>query len=360
MQFHANSETMEDSGCARPEWPESLGDPPTVSCSTMPEVVEQIQTLVNEEIEKRIREQFRHKMEAHNETLRRQSLELLNAVVQSQDIGVPEAEESRPSPAQNERSENHKALTVFEPEQFGFFNPPDVRAHIFDEDHIVESTDDGVLMMRDVTMFVSHVREHSHLYDEDNIKTGLSMCLQGMALEWWYVELTLEDRIRIRGLPLESGWCDALLQRFKPSVAEAMTALSRVSYTIQDARSRRSMVSFLYRVLSIARRADFSDLNALTWAYLHIDIEIRLNLASPTGSVSDYVTEVQDREQLVFELFSHHRDPAAYPPTQNGYGTGFTPPYTPTTQYWNNPGVGYYGCWQGNQYNGQCNGYYQR
>ena len=55
------------------------------------------------------------------------------------------------------------------------------------------------------------------------------------------------------------SWCDALLRRFRPSMADTMTAISRQHYTAEDAANRREPEAYLQAILRHAKGSESAD-----------------------------------------------------------------------------------------------------
>lgn len=127
---------------------------------------------------------------------------------------------------------------------------------------------------RDVYSFTDRIRDVALFKGELVVKVNIHSCLRGSALEWYTIELTQEEKKRLRDSSMEEGWSSALTARFKPQTAEALNEL-------QDLRNARS--------------ANVGDVyNQITMAWNKLEGGLRVHIPEPTP----HTTVAESLDQL--------------------------------------------------------------
>ena len=105
---------------------------------------------------------------------------------------------------------------------------------------------------RDISTWVKRLKDLVHIHGPDDVRQDIQPYLHGSAATWWIIELTDEDRKKLRQADLQRWYW--LLRRFKVQTSVALTRLVSSSYTPQDLS--RSPRVWILEVLHYAKAAE--------------------------------------------------------------------------------------------------------
>ncbi|KKA23789.1 hypothetical protein T310_2241 [Rasamsonia emersonii CBS 393.64] len=197
-----------------------------------------------------------------------------------------------------ERSEQCKSsVPEIEPwngEELGYFHPD-----LADEDDAAVGVVNNQVRYRDVHVFVDRVREVAAVRGENTVKHQLWVCLRGLALTWYSVELSEHQRRSLRLASLEDGWISALIEQFQLTKEEAANRLKCASYSMADVGAGVSVRSFAQRIFRYATAmGKDSIMEQLMLVWTKLDPELRAHIPEPTPTLttSEFLDQLSSKE----------------------------------------------------------------
>ena len=166
---------------------------------------------------------------------------------------------------------------------------------------------------RDVHLFCERIKDIAKIHGPDYIRQNVWQCLRGSALEWYTAILTdMEKRLLATGGNDVSEWCNALVNRFAETPADAMKAVLKERYTLEDARNHRDPRSYAQSMIRNAKSAKLDNVyNQLTLVYGGFDVEFRRDLTVPTTTTTldGFLQQLDVYKNIWFEMASRsYRD----------------------------------------------------
>ncbi|KAJ5148902.1 hypothetical protein N7448_000480 [Penicillium atrosanguineum] len=170
----------------------------------------------------------------------------------------------------------------------GYFTPDDTAGdHRYIENNTTYYTN----------VFVNHIRSLAFYKPEPVIRANLHFCLRDKAQDWIDMELNVMEREMLRVLPLETGWIEALLKRFKPLYDVALRRYKEGQYAKEDAENRYDPVKWAHGMIRNSQAAGITSTYAqLKQIWYGIDLELQWPVNCPAKStlVSEFMKELDD------------------------------------------------------------------
>ncbi len=126
-------------------------------------------------------------------------------------------------------------------------------------------------------------------------------------------------------------WIGELTARFKTSPSEAMDALLKENYTVEDVRNGRDPMAYVQAVIRHGKSARLPLYNSVLFAWRNLDSTLQLHVPRPTieTSESQFIDILLARKEVWIRHFSRPPSPRGFrrfEPTNRGYSTN-PPPY---------------------------------
>ncbi|KAL1967226.1 hypothetical protein VTN77DRAFT_3517 [Rasamsonia byssochlamydoides] len=179
-------------------------------------------------------------------------------------------------------------------EEVGYFHPD-----LADDNDAAVVVIDNRVHYRDVHVFIDRVRQVAAVRGSDAVKHQLWVCLRGLALSWYSVELSEHQRRSLRLDTLEDGWISALVEQFKLTKNETEKKLKFASYTMADVRAGVSVRGFAQRVF---RYTTATGMNSITeqllavWSKLDPELRVHIPQPTPTLTTSEFLDQLSSKE----------------------------------------------------------------
>ena len=193
----------------------------------------------------------------------------------------------------------------FSAQDLGFFHPD--LPESYGAGHVIHTHKETIF--REVYTFNKRVHDYAMLVGETLVKENLSICFRGTALNWYLQELDDYTRKALRVTPLVD-FTGKLASRFKMSIAKAMDRLNHEKYTLDDAHHDKDPQGYLQNIQLLATATGVDDVHAqLTWAWNHLDVEIRsvVNLPTLTTTFKDFAEELEAKRDLWKDMDQRRR-----------------------------------------------------
>ena len=222
--------------------------------------------------------------------------------------------------------------TYIRPEEVGYFDP-DYQSEQGTSSPIVSVG--KYVWFRDVYMYVTRLKDFVALGKD--IKSVITSCLRGSALMWYLMELSEEDRARLRSATDLENWYQLLISRFKVDTGVALSQFfsPSSSYTLASARHNPPRV-WAHYMLYLAKSAGFdSTYNRLNLLWNRLDCEIRRYVPKPEPDtlLTAFLDAMDEKVPILLEIAdresSNDQPPQFQPPPQSqqldrsGYGAGY-------------------------------------
>ncbi|KAN0087163.1 hypothetical protein V8E54_000851 [Elaphomyces granulatus] len=182
----------------------------------------------------------------------------------------------RPNPYMDVAAPN--GTVPWKPADIGFFYPD--MPHSWGTAEVVDKEEK--VYYRTAYAFTNRLRVAAQSRDPKKISQNLDTCFRGEALRWWNNEL---NKITRAGLILTAtidDWCAALEKRFRLAPSQAASLLENTRYTLQDARNRRSVTSYVSSIVAVARQCgETNEFLQVLRAWRHLDLELRTAIDEP-------------------------------------------------------------------------------
>ena len=179
--------------------------------------------------------------------------------------------------------------------EVGFFNPD---LHPRDTEDGVGRTYSNDAVYNDVHTFIDRLKDAASYRGERIVKQQVPALLRGTAQTWYSTGLSQTEKDGLRAGPIQN-WYHMLRDQFRRPLNQAMTALMQERYTLQNARDRRPVASYVFSIIRHARDAGFQDsTQQLEYAYQNLHATLRQGVSKPSGTmnVSNFVKELQTKE----------------------------------------------------------------
>jgi hypothetical protein len=199
----------------------------------------------------------------------------------------------------------------FRADEVGYFDP-DLDAD--DGDMVTIGKD---LWFRDVFLFTDRLKDVA-VIKADAIRSNWTSCLRGTALSWYQDEWEAYDTWR-QTMSLDTI-IDELISRFRDPPDKALRKLNSLQFTITSIQEGKKPASYVHQVIRAARNAGFdSHQNQLSFAYDHLQVELRTQIDRPTvnTTVSSFIQQLTNKYINWQELYSLPARRFAY---QGNYG----------------------------------------
>ncbi|EEQ31632.1 conserved hypothetical protein [Microsporum canis CBS 113480] len=163
-------------------------------------------------------------------------------------------------------------------EELGYFYP-----------HMKDNADRPVVQVnqhtyyRSVYVFVNRLKDMVITKGENLVRSNVQASLRGQALEWYTVELTNIEKRAMTAFTIEAGWVDALVKRFKPRAAEALAAMTKLTFTMGDIHKGHDVRTYAHTMFRHAQAANIkSTYNQLTQSWNGLSPDLRRDIPEPT------------------------------------------------------------------------------
>jgi hypothetical protein len=205
----------------------------------------------------------------------------------------------------------------FRADEVGYFDP-DLDAD--DGDMVTIGKD---LWFRDVFLFTDRLKDVA-VIKADAIRSNWTSCLRGTALSWYQDEWEAYDTWR-QTMSLDTI-IDELISRFRDPPDKALRKLNSLQFTITSIQEGKKPASYVHQVIRAARNAGFdSHQNQLSFAYDHLQVELRTQIDRPTVN-----TTVYSFIQQLTDKYINWQEPRAIKPPPN-YSSQNRQPWKATT-----------------------------
>ena len=186
---------------------------------------------------------------------------------------------------------------LFRADEVGYFDP-DLDA---DEGDMVTIGKD--LWFRDVFLFTDRLKDIATT-KADAVQANWTACLRGTALSWYQDEWEAYDTWR-ETMSLDAI-IDELISRFRDPPDKALRKLNDLHFTITSIQEGKKPAPYVHKVIRAARNAGFeSHQNQLSFAYEHLQVELRTQINRPTvnTTVSSFIRQLNDKYTNWQELY---------------------------------------------------------
>ena len=145
---------------------------------------------------------------------------------------------------------------------------------------------------RDIYTWVDYLRDLARTHSINEVRQNIQQCLRGSAATWWIVELTVEDRRKLRNAHLER-WFPLLIERFKIQRSVALTKLTSSSYTWGDLdRSPRMWIHEMLRYTKAAGLESTYMGLSIIWSRFAANLRKDIPMPMPTTKLVDFLEQV--------------------------------------------------------------------
>jgi hypothetical protein len=200
----------------------------------------------------------------------------------------------------------------FRADEVGYFDP-DLDETQGEGDMVTIGKD---LWFRDVFLFTDRLKDVA-VTKADAVRGNWTSCLRGTALSWYQDEWASYDTWRTQTLDFI---IEELISRFRDPPDKALRKLNSLQFTITSIQEGKKPASYVHQVIRAARNAGFdSHQNQLSFAYDHLQVELRTQIDRPTvnTTVSSFIQQLTNKYINWQELYSLPARRFAY---QGNYG----------------------------------------
>jgi hypothetical protein len=170
-------------------------------------------------------------------------------------------------------------------EEVGFFFP-DLHSSYGTSDIVTIGKDS---FYRNATVFMDRLDDIVKLKGGDIVRSNISTCFRGAALQWYTTEVSEEEKVIFRSPSTTNNpqdpihrWKVALRRRWDPPASVALQNFMTTKYTIPMAVSGASMIQYFSMKLRLAREAGITGVyQQLLTIWNGLDVEIREHIPEP-------------------------------------------------------------------------------
>ena len=255
----------------------------------------------------------------------------VQAVLQSQPMPAgppgptgPPGPQGEPGPAGNDTFPGSK----FSPKEIGFFSPR--LSEQEGKGDIVQIGTDTYI--RDVYYFIERIKDVVRHRGEIEVKSNLTQCLRGAAIEWYTDTLTPFEKEALRTGPIKL-WYDRLESKWKEPTTVAVKQVLSAQYTLEDASVGKDIGTYIHHVMRHANPANITDRHTqLSLIYSSIHPILRGLIPAPTRDTTtdSFIQACEAQQEIWQETAKFHlptqRQPQsqarkpAYQPSKGQYG----------------------------------------
>ena len=152
------------------------------------------------------------------------------------------------------------------------------------------------IVYRDIYTWVDILNELANVHGTEHITQVIQPCLCSTAAIWWTVELTGEEREKLRKADLQR-WSSVLIERFKLPWRDVIDRLTSSEYTVQDLDQRPRI--WIHQMLQDAKALGMED-NILVFIWSALDRVLREDIPKP-----DSTTKLIDFLERVDKMYPH-------------------------------------------------------
>ena len=273
---------------------------------------------------------FEAKLEAQSQRFEASQSDLMAAIQQLQQS----MQQSFPAAENTERLQQNAPVTQQH-------SPPATPQSISDDkrwrpDEIGQFDGTG-----DVYAFTDRIASIAELKGSKLIQTNLVTVLKGVAFNWYHYELTNVIKWALSTSDSINPWCQALIERFRPTQSDLLSQLESTRYTRKDAANRKDTTAYIQELMRISKGLNWNQSDGLMTAFHHFEPGLQRDLDPPID-LNQFIRQVQLRQSAWFQIYAGYgskqqRSPS-YLPAKSPLQQPYRPSYPPNrSSYPNQP-----------------------
>ena len=106
--------------------------------------------------------------------------------------------------------------------------------------------------------FTDRIASIAELKGSKLIQTNLVTVLKGVAFNWYHYELTNVVKWALNTSDSINPWCQALIERFRPTQSELLSQLELTRYTRKDAVNKKDATAYIQDLMRISKGLDWN------------------------------------------------------------------------------------------------------
>ena len=164
----------------------------------------------------------------------------------------------------------------------------------------------------DVYAFTDRLASIAELKGPKLIQINLVTVLKGVAFKWYHYELTDEVKWALNSNESINPWCQALIERFGPTLSDLISQLESTRYTRKDAANKKDATAYIQDLLRIGKGLKWSQSDALMAAFHRFDPALQLHLDPPID-LARFIRQVQSRQSAWFQIYAGYGSSKSQP-----------------------------------------------
>ena len=134
------------------------------------------------------------------------------------------------------------------------------------------------------------------------VQANIVTVLKDVAYDWYHYELTNVVKWALSSADSINPWCNALIERFRPTHEELMSQLESTRYTRKDAANKKDATAYIQSLLRIGKGLDWSQSDTLMTAFHHFEPGLQRDLDPPI-ELTQFIRQVQIRQAAWFQIY---------------------------------------------------------
>lgn len=157
----------------------------------------------------------------------------------------------------------------------------------------------------DVYAFTDRMKNVAFNKGAKLVVTNISTLLKEKAFNWYQYELPEVTKWALNSSLILDPWCQALIERFRPSHSDLMTQLEACHYTRKDAANKKDATVYIQDVMRITKGLNWKQEDSLMTAFHHFEPGLQRDLDPPTnGGLTQFIKQVQLRQEAWHQVYS--------------------------------------------------------
>ena len=185
----------------------------------------------------------------------------------------------------------------------------------------------------DVYAFTDRIASIAELKGPKLIQTNLVTVLKGVAFNWYHYELTDVVKWALNTSESINPWCQALIERFRPTQSELISQLESTRYTRKDAANKRDATAYIQDLMRISKGLNWNQSDGLMTAFHHFDPSLQRDLDPPID-LNQFIRQVQLRQSAWFQIYAGYGSskpqpsrPSSFLPAKSPQQQSYRPSY---------------------------------
>jgi len=161
------------------------------------------------------------------------------------------------------------------------------------------------------------------------VQANIVTLFKDKAFKWYHYELAEVTKWALNTTPTMDPWCNALIERFRPSANELLRELEGTRYTRKDASQKEDATEYIQDIMRLTKGLNWPMRDGLNAAFDHFEPSLQRDL-NPADDLNSFIKQVQLRQSSWFEIYGNFGK--ARPP-ERPYGQPYRPPNTGQRPY---------------------------